>query len=272
MKNLWLYIKKVWKNNNYVYDEVKNALQELAWFLSILFLSVLFLAIPIGRELLKWLAYLFVGTTGIGTCIMAVANIFYLANTYRQHRKMEEAGIPEEEYEKERIRLCKIEGDDGLTPDDFAEAGKETVYFMDYSAMSRYANSLYGCFLAQRFDSKYMKLESNAVFYTTHNELNKLQEAEISQNMPNSPYQGYARFIRVNVRIIPDIPKEQLRCERENGQSDTPTTDDEMNVAYALYLKNAEDVNVIMLSESEEVHELAEYNCMMSQKPFEEVY
>ncbi|MBQ8298548.1 MAG: hypothetical protein IJX99_01520, partial [Clostridia bacterium] len=138
------------------------------------------------------------------------------------------------------------------------------------SAMSSYANSLYGCFLAQRFDPKYMKLESDAIFYTTQKELDKLQEAEMNQNVHGAPYPGYTGFIRVHTRIVPEVPKEQLMCEREDGMADTPTTDDELNVALALYLQNAEDVEVTMISESEEVHELAAYNCMMSQKPFTE--
>ena len=115
-----------------------------------------------------------------------------------------------------------------------------------------------------------MKLENDAIFYTTQKELDKLQEAETSQNIPGAPYPGYTSFIRVYVRLVPEVPREQLVCERENGLADTPTTDDEMNVAFALYLQNAENVGVIMVSESEEVHELAEYNRMMSKKPFAE--
>lgn len=270
MMNLWKYIKKVWKNENHVYDQVSSTLHELGWFLATLIASVLLLAIPAGRVVLKWIAYLTVGSIGMIVCLMTVSDIVYLTKNYRKHRRMQESGFSEEEAEEARIRLCKMEGDDGLSPEDFADACRKTVYFMDCSAMSSYANSLYGCFLAQRFDPRYMKLENDAIFYTTQKELDKLQEAETSQNIPGAPYPGYTSFIRVYVRLVPEVPREQLICERENGLADTPTTDDEMNVAFALYLQNAENVGVIMVSESEEVHELAEYNRMMSKKPFAE--
>lgn len=269
MKRLFEYVMKVWNDDSEVYAERKRVLCEMLCLGSVFLVCLLFVAVPIGRTILRWITYFFVGSTGVFALFMCTTDIVSFTRAYKRHCKFEDAGISEDKAENIRVELCKVEGDDGFSAEDF-NSQRHIAYFVDCSALASYANSLYGCFLSQRFDPKYIKLDEDAVFYTTQKELDKLQDSETNQNIPGSPYPGYTGYIRTYVRLVPDIPKESLLCERESGLADTPTTDDEMNVALALYVQNSEMMNVIMISESQEVHELANYNCIKSKKPFSE--
>lgn len=77
---------------------------------------------------------------------------------------------------------------------------RKTVYFLDKSALIHYSGRLYGCFLVEKFDKKYLIPTENSFFATDEHTLNEIHTMELEQEQ--GIYTGYSDFIRSNFTIV----------------------------------------------------------------------
>lgn len=77
---------------------------------------------------------------------------------------------------------------------------RKDVYFFDSTALVHFAGALYGCFLVERFDSKYLIPGENNVFVTDSEAIEEISKMEADGK--NGIYRGYATFIANNFKVI----------------------------------------------------------------------
>ena len=242
MKGMFDFLRKVRKNEDGIYDKEKNLVQENRVFVVMMLAMCVMLLTTWGRWIIKWVAYIGSGLVVLSTIVVIWNNHKALKNTYKQAKKLEKLGTSYEEEERTRRWLCKTEGDDGFPPMSEHLNPKKTVYFADVGALKHYADALYGCYLAQSFQPKYMKLPDDAVVYTTRHELNKLCKLEAEAVDKSAPYLGYTGFIRANCKVVDPY---------------NPSNEENL-ITTILKIQNEENVSVVLLSTSDKVKEMAE--------------
>lgn len=116
MKKIFNYLKKVWKNQDDVYNRENELLKNSMVSLSISIAFIAFLIFPIGRIILKYSTLVFIALLAIMAFGSFVSDLHFLRNAYKYSRKLEKLGSSIEEEEMARKTLCELEGDDGLNP------------------------------------------------------------------------------------------------------------------------------------------------------------
>ena len=244
MKGMFEFMRKVKKDKEGVYESEKNLVMENRIFIAMLVLMVIMLVTPWGRWIIKWVAYIGTGIMMVGVLAVIINNWKDLKKSCRYSQKLEKLGTSREAEEKARRWICKVEGDDGFPPMSEYLNPKKVVYLADVTALSHYADALYGCYLAQSFQPKYMKLPDDAVVYTTNQELNKLCKLEAEAVDKTAPYFGYTGFIRANCKVVDNY---------------NPSNEENL-ITTILKIQDEENVSVVLLSTSEKVKEMATEN------------
>lgn len=241
MKGMLKFLRKVMKNEEGLYDKEKNIVSENMVFTVMMLILCVMLITPWGRWIIKWIAYISAGFMVLATIAVLYNNHRTLKNACKHAQKLEKMGTSYEEMEKARRKLCEMEGDDGFEPAS-THFCRRVVYFADHGALNHYADALYGCYLAQSFQPKYMKLPENAVVYTTGQELKKLCKLESEAVDKTAPYLGYTSFIRASCKVVEPYSQ----------------SNDENLVATILKIQKDENVSVVLLSTNESLKEIAE--------------
>ena len=254
MKGMFEFLRKVKKNEEGIYTKEKDLVMENRVFVALMLAMCVLLVTPWGRWIIKWVAYIGAGFLALATLVVIWNNHKAIRTTYKHAKKLEKLGTSYEEEERARRWLCKVEGDDGFPPMSEHLNRKKVVYFADFGALNHYADALYGCYLAQTFQPKYMKLPDDAVVYTTKNELNKLCKLEAEALDRSAPYLGYTGFIRANCKVV----------DNYNQSSE------ENLIATILKIQDDENVSVVVLSTSEGVNELATKHNLQVINPVDE--
>ncbi len=242
MKGMFEFLRKVKKDEEGVYESEKNLVMENKIFVITMLGMAVLLLTPWGRWIIKWVAYIGSGFMILATLAVIINNHKALKQSYKYSQKLEKMGTSREEEEKARRWLCEVEGDDGFPPMSEHLNPKKVVYFADVSALNHYADALYGCYLAQTFQPRYMKLPDDAVVYTTRHELNKLCKLEAEAVDKTAPYLGYTGFIRANCRVVDPY---------------NPSNEENL-ITTILKIQDEENVSVVLLSTSDKVKEMAE--------------
>lgn len=89
---------------------------------------------------------------------------------------------------------------------------RKDVYLFDSTALVRFAGALYGCFLVENFDSKYLIPGEGNVFVIDVESLEEIAKMEAEGK--NGIYKGYTTFITNNFKVIShDKTVQALRTE-----------------------------------------------------------
>ena len=239
MKGMREFLRRAMKNENGVYDKERYLIMENRVFIVMLLAQCVLLITPWGRWIIKWIAYIMTGFVILASMAAVYNNYQALKKSYKYSKKLEKMGMSYEDEERARRWLCEQEGDDGFEAK--FPFGRKVVYFVDHSAWNHFADALYGCYLAQTFQPKYLKLPENAVVYTTRQELEKLHKMEAAAVDKTAPYLGYTSFIRANCKVV---------------EAHAPT-DAESLITTILMLQKKENVSAVLISTDDELKEYA---------------
>ncbi len=139
---------------------------------------------------------------------------------------------------------------------------RKKVYFLDITAMIYYAGPLYGCFLVDTFESKYLIPGENNIFATDEQTLRELRKME--QTGKDKIYLGYGGFIERNFFVISKessinaIKGENIIRKEFTGKPVVLETEPYAHTIGSLfYLYNDKNLNPILVTYDSETEVIA---------------